>query len=333
MYRLVGGVLALLATCVSARAESVIVWDRLPSTTLQRPFPFHVYLPDGYGNGELRYPVLYLLHGAGGDETSWTKAGHIKDTADRLIASRAIPPAIIVMPGCRACWWVDGHLDKADTAFWRELVPAIQRRYRTILGRRGRLVAGLSAGGYGAVRFAMRYPNRIAAVAALSPAVYADLPPAISSARSQPPFRRADGSFDDAMWQANNYTAYADAYFRQHQRVPFYLVSGDNDAYGIAFETMTLFRRLYERQPKLTELRIIDGDHSWDIWTRAIEGAMRYMFRFADKPEPMLVAANAALVRRQDPATPPLPIEKSDNTVARSAPALGWNAPSWLRGP
>ncbi len=337
MYRLVGGVLALLATCLAARAESVIVWDRLPSATLGRPFPFHVYLPDGYGNGELRYTVLYLLHGAGGDETSWTKSGAIKATADRLIAQGAIPPAIIVMPGCRGCWWVDGKQDKAETAFWRELVPAIQRRYRTVPGRQGRVVAGLSAGGYGAVRFGLRYADRIAAVAALSPAVYANEPPAISSARFQPPFRRPDGSFDDAMWQSQNYSAYMDAYVRQPHRVPFYLVSGDNDAYGIAFETMTLFRKLYEHQPKAAELRIVDGDHSWDIWTRAIDGAMRYVFRFAAKPSPVLVANHPAPAgpHRSTPnmAGAVREMEAASNTVARNMPLLGFGSPSWLAAP
>jgi enterochelin esterase-like enzyme len=284
MYRLVGGVLALLALCLSARAESLVVSESLPSAALRRPFPYLVYLPSGYARSDMRYPVLYLLHGAGGDETAWTREGAIKATTDRLIASGVIPPTIIVMPGCRECWWVDGAVDKAETAFWTELDPAIARRYRVIEGRRGRLVAGLSAGGYGAVRFAMRYPDRIAAAAALSPAVYAEAPPAISSARTQPPFRKPDGSFDDAAWKSQNYTGCIDAYFRQMHRVAFYLVSGDNDQYGIAFETMTLFKRLYDRQPELSELRIVDGDHTWSLWSRNIENAMRYMFRHADRP-------------------------------------------------
>jgi enterochelin esterase-like enzyme len=326
MYRLVGGVIALLAACIGARAESSVVRDRLPSSVLARPFLFNVYLPEGYSAGDLRYPVLYLLHGAGGDEASWSTAGKIQKTADRLIKSGAIPPTIIVMPGCRGCWWVDGRLDKAETAFWQELVPAIGRRYRVIPGRQGRLVGGLSAGGYGAVRFAMRYPGRIAAAAALSPAVYANAPPAISSARFQPPFRRQDGSFDDAAWKAKNYTAYIDSYFRQPHRVAFYLVSGDNDAYGIAFETMTLFKRLYDHQPELSELRIVDGDHSWAIWSRSIEAAMRYLYRFAAKPEPIFVVAGAGRSPAAGISTPgkqPSPASPTSRTTAGNLVTMG----------
>lgn len=299
MYRFMAALLALMLTCATSRAESVVVPDSLPSSTLGRQFPYVVYLPAGYQQGTMRYPVLYLLHGAGGDEMAWSKEGGIKATADRLIAIGAIPAAIIVMPGCRTCWWVDGAVDKAETAFWNELVPTIDGRYRTIASRRGRLIAGLSAGGFGAVRFALCYPDRIAAAAALSPAVYAEAPPGKSSARTQPPFLKPDGSFDEASWKAKNYTGVIDAYWRQGNRVAFYLMSGDNDGYGIAFETMTLFKHLYGRQPELTELRIDDGDHNWSLWARSIEHAMRYVFRHADRPVVIPTTDTAKLTAHQ----------------------------------
>lgn len=283
MFQMLSAVLVLLATCLTVHAEGTLSRETHHSAALGRDFPFVIYLPDGYARSEQRYPVLYLLHGAGGDEMTWETEGGIKATADRLIQRGEIPPSIIVMPGCRDCWWVDGAVDKAETAFWSDLVPTIERRYRTIEGREGRFVAGLSAGGYGAVRFAMKYPERIAAAAALSPAVYADTPPAISSARVQPPFLRGDGSFDEAAWKARNYTSLFDRYCRQKQRVAFFLVSGDNDRYGIAFETMTLFRHLYQHQPELSELRIVDGDHSWALWSKSIEMAMRYIYKHGVK--------------------------------------------------
>jgi enterochelin esterase-like enzyme len=305
MFRLVGAFIALLVACASAGAESLMAVESQPSIVLGRDFPFTVYLPDGYDRGDLRYPVLYLLHGAGGDETAWAKEGGIKETMDRLVRDGAIPPAIIVMPGCRGCWWVDGPRERAETAFWSELVPAIQRRYRTIETRRGRVIAGLSAGGYGAVRFAMRYPDRVSAVAALSPAVYADTPPAISSARTQPPFLKPDGSFDEAAWRAKNYPSLIDWYFGQKDKVAFYLVSGDNDRFGIAFETVALFKRLYGQQPDRSELRIVDGDHSWAIWAKSIESAMRYLFAHAERPMPILVAGAA----KSSPAVPHIPAQ------------------------
>ena len=268
--------------------------ETFSSKALGHNMPYVVYLPDGYKSGQLHYPVLYLLHGAGGNERAWAESGHIKEKTDRLIASGTIPPAIIVMPGCPACWWVDGAKEQAETAFWSDLVPLIDMRYRTIETRGGRLVAGLSAGGYGAVRFALRYPGRVAAAAALSPAVYTESVPQFSAARAQPPFLGPDGRFSRVAWDRQNYPGLLEGYFAQPHRVPLYLVSGDSDKFGIAFETALLFKRLFQRQPDQVELCVVGGDHSWKVWETTIDAAMQYIFQFADKPRPATRTAGLA---------------------------------------
>lgn len=255
----------------------------LASAALKRDLGYVVYLPDDYQTDGQRYPVLYLLHGAGSDETSWVEGAHIKSRIDRLIARGVIPPTIVVAPGCPTCWWIDGAKDKAETAFWTELVPFIDRTYRTIPGKDGRLLVGYSAGGYGAVHFAMKYPDRIAAVAALSPAVYADMPPQGSSALTQPPFLDPDGKFNKGRWSANNYPKLSQGYFAQRSRVPFYLVSGDGDNLGITYETALLFKTLFEKQPKLVELRVVDGEHDWNVWSATLDDALRYVYRYTPR--------------------------------------------------
>ncbi len=291
--RLALATMAVLAAAGAPALAGELRHETVASPVLGREMPYVVYLPDGYADSDTVFPVLYLLHGAGGDENAWSKMADVRGKADNLIKSGEIPPAVIVMPGCRGCWWVDGAVDKAETAFIDDLMPAIAKRYRTIETREGRLVAGLSAGGYGAVRFAMRYPDRFAAVAALSPAVYSDTPPAHSSARKQPPFLKA-GAFDQASWDRQNYPRLMAGYFDQPRRVPMYLVSGDSDNYGIAFETALLFKRLFDRQHP-AELRVVDGDHTWKVWAAAIDGAMRYLFRHAAKPQsPDSIAAAPA---------------------------------------
>jgi len=256
----------------------------LNSAALGRELNYLVYLPDGYDNAMTGYPVLYLLHGAGGDESSYVRNGQIRETADRLIASKAIPPTLIVMPGCKDTWWVDGGAGKAETAFWSELVPIVEKMYRANRARNGRLIAGYSAGGYGAVRFALKFPDRIAAAAALSPAVYSELPPAASAAIRQPAFFGAAGTFDAAIWKRLNYTALLPGYLAQPQRVPFYLASGDNDGLGIAYETALLFKRLYDDRPALVKLRVVDGGHTWKVWRPGLAEAMTYIYRFAAPP-------------------------------------------------
>lgn len=291
MRGLIWAVFLAFTAISSVACAGEIRRETAASPALGHEMPFLVYLPDGYAGSGMRYPVLYLLHGAGGGESSWVDRGQLKETADRLIASGAIPPALIVMPGCPSCWWVDGAKEKAETAFWNDLVPAIAARYRVIDNRAGRLIAGYSAGGYGAVRYALKYPDKIAAAAAISPAVYTETPPAASATRKQPPFLDLSGNFSQQAWTARNYPALLNAYFAQPVRTPFYLVSGDSDNLGIAFETALLFNRLFERQPDQTELRVIDGGHNWAVWTAALDGAMRYIFQFAARPQPPAMVA------------------------------------------
>ena len=125
-----------------------------------------VLLPDGYRAGDdRRYPVLYLLHGAGGDETDWTDDG----AAARATAGK---PLIVVMPdGGKAGWYTDWSNDGAGgPPAWeryhvRELVPLVDQRFRTIPARRGRAIAGLSMGGFGAFSYAARHPDLFTAAA------------------------------------------------------------------------------------------------------------------------------------------------------------------------
>jgi len=254
------------------------------SANLAREMAYLVYLPDGYEADNQLYPVLYLLHGAGDSDSTWADKGLIREKADQLIENGSIPPTLIVMPGCTQCWWIDSSATKSESAFWDDLVPEIEKRFRVIKNRQGRLLAGLSAGGYGVVRFAMRYPDRIAAAAAFSPAIYAEAPPITSNARLHPAFKDERGQFSQGLWLQNNYPSLIDGYFAQTYRVPLFLAAGDNDRLGAAFETALLFKRMMERQPIKVELRIVDGGHNWAVWASVIDEAMRYMFHFASRP-------------------------------------------------
>ena len=306
--RLAGCALALMGFLFTqSLAASEIRRETLASRALGQDMSFLVYVPDGYDASGDSFPVLYLLHGIGDNERTWVERGSIQAKADRLIASGAIPPALIVMPGCQRCWWTDGARDKTETAFWSDLVPRVASLYRTIESREGRVIAGLSAGGYGALRFALKYPDRMAAVAAFSPAIYSDTPPAASQARVLSPFVGLDGQFNQAAWSAQNYPQLIEHYFASGKRVPMYLVSGDNDKLGIAFETALFHKRIFDRQPDAAELRVVDGDHGWVVWANAVDDAMTYLFRFTARP---MVAARTVrsngLAQRSD-AIPPTP--------------------------
>ena len=274
-YLLLIACFALLLSSRSSQAGTVI-HTTFDSQTLQAPYPLTVYIPDQQPKSQFPYPVVYLLHGSFGSENDWLTNGNLKSTVDRLIASGDIPPALIVMPGSRS-WWLNGYNEPAETAFFEDLIPYIEANYPAERTRRGRFVAGLSAGGYGATRFALKYPELFGAAAALSPAAYLPQPPKTSSAYRHPAFLNSDGDFDAALWQKSNYPAYWSDYLSKNITVPFYINSGDHDEFDIAHHATALFSTLREQQPDAVELRIVDGAHDWQVWEKTLPDALIFL--------------------------------------------------------
>jgi S-formylglutathione hydrolase FrmB len=280
---------ALIALLVCASASAgVIVTREFDSSALERKWTYAVYLPDGYDSSTLRYPVLYLLHGHGGGLYDWANLGHIQQTADELIAHGDIPPSIIVMPDAGSTWYVD-RKENMETAVIRDLVGDAERNFRALGVRSGRLVAGLSMGGYGALRFVLKYPEMFAAAALLSPAIYDPEPPQASGARKAGVFGTPE--FDPQVWQALNYPALWDAFLAKKIAVPMYIDSGDDDAFFIEAEATRLYS-LLRKNGQPAELRIVEGAHDWRVWERTIGDALRYIFRFSARPA-MAAAAGA----------------------------------------
>jgi enterochelin esterase-like enzyme len=269
----------VLAVSLPARA-GIVVAREFRSSALDRNWSYAVYLPDGYENSNLRYPVLYLLHGNGGNLYSWVNDGHIQQTADALIARGDIPPCVIVMPDAGTSWFVD-RKENMETAVIADLIPDVEKNWKVLSSRPGRLVAGLSMGGYGAMRFSLKYPELFAAAALLSPAIYNPEPPENSSARRVGVFGAPD--YDAAVWKAYNYPVLWDAYLAKKLPVPMYINSGDDDDFFIEAEA-TQFYSLLRRNKQPAELRIVNGAHVWQVWESTIGDAMKYIFRYSARP-------------------------------------------------
>ena len=269
--------LSLIAAAICGRAfAGDIVTREIDSKTLGRKWSYNVYLPTGYDRSNLQYPVFYLLHGNGQNLHAWAANGHIQDIADNLIAKGAIPATIIVMPDAGTTWYVD-RKEPMESALLHDLIPDVERQYRVIARRDDRFIGGLSMGGYGSMRFALKYPELFAGAALLSPAIYDPLPPENSSARRVGVFGSPD--FDAAVWQSLSYPALWDAYLAKHMPVPMYIVSGDDDEFHIELSAAQFYELLRNnRQP--AELRIVDGRHNWPVWEHSIGDAMIYLFNY-----------------------------------------------------
>jgi enterochelin esterase-like enzyme len=147
--------------------------DRLESPIIGESFAYRIYLPPDYLQvPERRYPVLYMLHGTGGNYTEWTDS-FLPEQIDRMIAADEIQPMIVVMPDdgestYYANW--DGGPRWADY-ITEDVVSTIDDRYRTLTGPASRAIGGLSMGGLGALNLAFQHPDVFGVVGANSPSV------------------------------------------------------------------------------------------------------------------------------------------------------------------
>ncbi len=137
------------------------------SSAIDQEVKINVLLPDGYKDDvNRRYPVVYLLHGYGGDYREWEKVGVVEEAAKLSL--------IIVMPEGDKSFYVNHH--EAPKARWedyitKEVVELIDKTYRTVAARHGRGISGLSMGGYGAMALGLRHPELFASVASHSGAL------------------------------------------------------------------------------------------------------------------------------------------------------------------
>ena len=161
------------------------VWYDSP--TLKTKRRMMVYLPAGYDEGRQKYPVFYLLHGTGGDETVWLEQGHAAQVLDNLIAEGKAEPMIVVMPNGHTDTpaapglgpnsneqptfahkqWMEGTFESS----FNDIVSWIDNNYRTRAAKRYRAIAGLSMGGYHSLYISANQPDDFAYVGLFSAAI------------------------------------------------------------------------------------------------------------------------------------------------------------------
>jgi endo-1,4-beta-xylanase len=135
---------------------------------------YNIYLPPSYNTSTTtRYPVIYSLHGAGGDENGMT--GYVNSYVDPYITQKKVPECIVVLPnGGPQAFYLDigvvtnNQNINPDSYIIKELIPHIDSTYRTINDRKSRAISGMSMGGYGTWHFAFKYPQLFCAAGVFS---------------------------------------------------------------------------------------------------------------------------------------------------------------------
>ena len=264
---------ALLTFCltqiVSARVETVKFQSKLVNTTL----PYNVILPADYDSSRTtRYPVLYLLHGLDGHYSDWVSRTNIADYASAY-------SLIVVMPEGNDGWYTDSATvatDKYESYILKELLPDVEERYRTIQARYGRAIAGLSMGGYGAIKFGLKAPQTFAFAASLSGAFSVmrltenEIPTTWKHSLA------LVGPVDSETRRANDlFDLIEKLPAGRVQSLPyFYFDCGTEDLPLIFASNRQLAIEMYEKKIP-HEFREMPGDHSWGYWDRQVQEVLR----------------------------------------------------------
>ena len=163
--------LACLGPFALGQQKLDVVDLKLNSKLMGREVPYRVAVPLGYktaGNTK-RYPVVYLLHGLTGSYANWFDRSKLAEHAARY-------EFIIVTPNGANGWYTDSAAspkEQYESYIIKELIPEIDRSYRTNATRDGRVIAGLSMGGFGAVKFGLKYPEMFTIAGSFSGALFA----------------------------------------------------------------------------------------------------------------------------------------------------------------
>jgi S-formylglutathione hydrolase FrmB len=266
--------LLLLTTNVPAQTasvETVQLHSQLVNTTL----PYNVILPPDYrASRATRYPVLYLLHGFGGHYGDWLTRTNVANYAAQY-------RMIVVTPEGNNGWYTDSvsvGTDKYESYILKELIPDVQKRYRTIEARYGRAIAGLSMGGFGALKFGLKYPGAFVFAASMSGAfgVTHYTQNEIGGAERWEAFLKVFGPVGSETRKTNDLFEMARSLSPERvASLPyFYFDCGTEDA-AQHFNPNRELSQLFSERKIPHEYRELPGEHNWAYWDQQVPEVLK----------------------------------------------------------
>src|SRR5687767_9547232 len=271
---------SLTLCCYYSFAQTGKVYDNLSlkSKILNMDRKYAIYLPPDYEMSQRSYPVLYLLHGGGDDQTGWVQFGEVLTIADREILAGRATAMVIVMPDANT--GTRGYFNdlkgewRYEDFFFEEFMPFVEKTYRIKSEKRYRAVAGLSMGGGGSFMYALHRPDLFAAACPLSAYIG---PLTLEDTKRN--FSRMNITLSDTAITAyhNRHNAIslinnmADSVKRS---VRWYIDCGDDD---FLYEGNALVHIAMKKKEIPHEFRIRDGAHNWTYWRTALPTVLEFV--------------------------------------------------------
>ena len=242
------------------------VWYK--STTMNEERRLHIYFPPGYDNSKAKYPVFYLLHGGGDEDSGWSTIGRAGFILDNLIAANKARPMLVVMPNGSLPRpnFVPGvpqdpaaqiaFQDKFTNELLKDVVPFVEKTYRVMTGSANRAIAGLSMGGGQTTRVVTTNPDQFGYVAVWS----AGVNPQVSA-----DFEKRNEAFLNSGDKLNK------------QIKLFSLSCGEKDP--LAFNGSKNLDEILKKRNIKHEMNISSGAHTWINWRLYLNDYAQKLFR------------------------------------------------------
>ncbi|MBD5626336.1 MAG: endo-1,4-beta-xylanase Z [Desulfovibrio sp.] len=238
---------------------------------------FSVYLPSGYEEGTAQYPVLYLLHPAGGTHEAWIKQGQLPQVADNAIRSGMALPMIIVLPDGSGV--EESHMGRRlgffsvpgwdyEAFFRTELIPLLDSAYRTRTEKCSRAITGASMGGEAAIAYAQKHPGLFGAACALS---------GLLGHPEQSRMAHTDKDYAASLL-ANDPLAFvknaSPEAVEQLKTVRWYADCGDSDFF---YEGNVEFFLAMKGRGVPLAYRMRSGAHNWHYWVTGLSPVLQFL--------------------------------------------------------
>jgi putative tributyrin esterase len=265
--------LFIITVCgMFAQIKVSVVEDSIYSSSLKAYSKFNVILPANYYMSNERYITIYLLHGYTGDYNDWVSRTNIVKYAKDY-------NFIIVTPDGKNSWYINA-LNKKNSNYEdyliKELIPYVGKNYRALDTRHGRAIAGLSMGGYGALRLALKYPGKFFYSASFSGAF--QLPEIITRVKEDQKNEfikdaiEKFGSESGDFWNDCNIYKLIDK--ANITNLPYLYISCGKDDSPDLFESNRKAVNDLQKKKALYEYHEMPGAHNWMYWDKAINDVM-----------------------------------------------------------
>jgi len=253
----------------------------LPSKILEHAVAYCVILPRGYDSDKTtQYPVLYFLHGLGGNEQTLLNSGGMNEIED-LRAANKITEFLVAAPNAGRSFYINSRDNRVryEDFFIKEFIPYIESHYRIRAARKDRGITGVSMGGYGALRFGLKYPELFGSVSAHSAALIDKLP------KFNGPQEQTDriakvlgGSFGDPVdanfWERESpFTIVRTT--PKPSGLPIYFDCGTDDEFGFNLGAQQ-FHDLLKAHGIPHEFHLYPGGHDLDYFSKHLPASLEF---------------------------------------------------------